>query len=125
MIYKIKAKYETGDSFSNSVEESTLELTWTNLDVAKENLKRIKEHYTYYSKIENSYHSKKEDELIRQEMKKQRWYADNYIGCLKLITDEGKELQFSAFWTGYFEKLIWAKIEPEEDTDMQYIVKED
>ena len=51
--YKIKYSYRTGDSFNTSEGEDTLEYVWTDLDVAKEALKRIKEHYKWYDCIES------------------------------------------------------------------------
>lgn len=46
MKYQIKYIYDTGDSFNHyRDEEGVLELINEDLNVAKENLKRIKEHY--------------------------------------------------------------------------------
>ena len=42
MKYKINISYQTGDSFSNSDEESYLDLEWDNLEIAKENLEAIR-----------------------------------------------------------------------------------
>jgi len=55
--YRIKISYSTGDSFHNEDAEQTLELTWKNLDIAKENLQRIKEHYQMKEDI-HRYNSK-------------------------------------------------------------------
>ena len=46
--YYIEIFYETGDSFSSSDEICTLELQWDNLDIAKENIKRIQAHNEWY-----------------------------------------------------------------------------
>jgi len=43
--YKIKISYSTGDSLHNYDTEDTLEISWNDLNVAKQNLKFIKEHY--------------------------------------------------------------------------------
>lgn len=49
MKYKIKYDYNTGDSFHEDRDQiSYLECIWTNLEIAKNNLRRIKEHYEYY-----------------------------------------------------------------------------
>lgn len=45
MLYKIKIEYKTGNSFGSHDEEGEIEYKWENLEIAKENLKRIKEHY--------------------------------------------------------------------------------
>jgi hypothetical protein len=44
MSYQIKISYRTGNSFGSHDEERTLEHTWKNKDIARENLDRIKEH---------------------------------------------------------------------------------
>ena len=41
--HKIKYGYQTGNSYGSESEESELEMSWENLDVAKENLQRIKD----------------------------------------------------------------------------------
>lgn len=51
--YRIKISYSTGDSNGSEDTEDYLELTWSNLDVAKENLQRIKEHNEMYEMINN------------------------------------------------------------------------
>jgi hypothetical protein len=44
--YKIKYNYNSGDSFNSySGLQDFLEIYWENLENAKSNLKRIKEHY--------------------------------------------------------------------------------
>lgn len=55
MKYKIKYNYDSGDSFSQYPNnEDCIELEFENLEVAKANLKRIKEHYLQYEEV-NSY----------------------------------------------------------------------
>src|SRR5688572_1886695 len=54
-MYKIQYNYNTGDSSHKERNlVSTLELTWENKDVARDNLRRIKEHYINYQKFNNS-----------------------------------------------------------------------
>lgn len=50
-MYRIKISYLTGDSFGTQDTYDYLELTWKNLDIAKENLQRIKEHYELYEAV--------------------------------------------------------------------------
>lgn len=52
MKYKIKIDYSTGDSFNSYNEIRYIDLEWSNLDVAKENLQRIREHYQQYTDVE-------------------------------------------------------------------------
>ena len=48
LIYQIRLGYTTGDSFRSHEEESTLEYEWKDLEIAKENLQRIKKHYKWF-----------------------------------------------------------------------------
>ena len=52
-MYRIKISYLTGDSFGTQDTYDYLELTWKNLDIAKENLQRIKEHYELYEAVDS------------------------------------------------------------------------
>lgn len=116
MKYQIKYSYRTGDSFGNSDEESTLDLEWDNLDIAKENLKRIKEHYQYYEAKNVSYikyeFNKRKAKIkeILATAKDKDWYSEEYDFCLILKTDDGKDWKISAPWCGYFETLYGAEI---------------
>lgn len=125
--YKIRVDYNTGDSFhSEHNVEGWLEPTWTSLEIAKENLQRIKEHYEYYDKLNNNYEwrnkSDKEIKKFKKEISKKVWFAPKYEFNLMLKTDEGKEFEFSAsLYCGYFERLNSAEIidyvKPNTNTD--------
>lgn len=133
--HQIKIHYTTGNSFGSEDTSGILELDWNNLDVAKENLKRIKEHYMCY-KVDNDYSGKKgyyfssltpEEKLIYDTRKDQRWYHetkffsnsnDSYHYSIVLVTDDGNDFQISPFWIGYFERLNWAEI-ISDDNDMK------
>ncbi|KKM97493.1 hypothetical protein LCGC14_1167440 [marine sediment metagenome] len=116
--YQIIVSYETGNSFGKHDEEDTIELIWDNLDVAKENLRRIKEHYKWYkSKHRDSWRRKKEDDVPMPEWLPGKW---GYDGCLILKTDDGNDYQFGAQWCGYFETLHGARIEILKDNDMSF-----
>jgi hypothetical protein len=65
--YRIKISYATGNSFDSEDTTKYLELTWQNIDIAKENLLRIKEHYEMHRNIEG-YGSK---------LTKEQWFAKN------------------------------------------------
>jgi len=73
--YRIKISYRTGDSFHNEDTERTLELTWNNLDIAKENLQRIKEHYEMYKGCNNHY-SKPTREQWYEQNKNKVWFVN-------------------------------------------------
>lgn len=51
MEYSIKISYITGDSFSSELAIDFIEFTWKNIDIVKQNLLRIKEHYEQYQNI--------------------------------------------------------------------------
>ena len=109
-MYKIKYNYQTGDSFSNSDCEDVLEFEWKDLDIAKECLKRIKEHYEWYTSIEG---------YQKNKVAKPKWHnvtgGDTLSGEHHLINipmDNGNEVQFWAPWCGYFETLYGAEIIP-------------
>lgn len=58
MEYRIKIEYRTGNSFGSSDESDYIELSWKDLDIAKENLQRINDHYKQYQEL-NSYSARK------------------------------------------------------------------
>jgi hypothetical protein len=130
MKHKIKIWYTTGDSFGSQDRDEILEMEWDNLDVAKANLKRIKEHYICY-KVDNDFSGKKgyyykslspEDKLIYDTKKTRDWYStpenwDNYHYSICLKADNGNDWIISPFWVGYFETLNSAHI-ISDDNDM-------
>lgn len=99
--YKIKLYYETGNSFGTDQAEDYLELTWQNLDVAKENLVAIKEHYTMHQEIE-SYHKKLTDQQIFKNNSKKGWFVEHIIpvnkktGCK--IEEKAKKILGEGNW---------------------------
>jgi hypothetical protein len=146
--YKIKISYQTGDSFKNEDTESTLEIGWNNLDIAKENLQFIKEHYEMYDDLD-IYHPRKTKEQWYEQNQNKEWFVyekslyyndcridesskhkydphklkympdDNMAqNCIKLKLDDGSYFQMYCFWCGYFERLYYAEIEC-DDNDMK------
>lgn len=133
--YKIQISYKTGNSFNDEDREECLELEWDIIDVAKENLQAIKDHYNLvYDKIENSYGAQKDNQEVCKEHANKWWFVDqkkkNHDGdmiydtyyasnCMKLKTDDGNLMQMGCFWTGHFERLYGAKIIVDE-SDMEF-----
>ena len=75
MKYRIKYNYDTGDSFTSSPDNSDLlEMVWEDLEVAKQNLQRIKDHYSQYRDC-NSYFSKKSKSEILESNKDKDWFV--------------------------------------------------
>lgn len=123
--YRIHYVYGTGDSFHHEQREDDLELTWSKLKVAEENLNRINEHYEYYQRSNGDYWkwkwnekhpTKQEEDKWLEDQKKKPWHVDpptkychDYFS-IRLITDAGKECIIRPPWIGYFESLISAEI---------------
>ena len=72
--YKIEIEYSTGNSFHNEETSDIIELYWNNLDIAKANLNRIKEHYNMYNEVD-SYLSNKSYIEILEENKHKDWFV--------------------------------------------------
>lgn len=137
MKYTIQINYVTGDSYGSYNESRPIDLVWENLDIAKENLQRIKEHYHYYrdtnkdyslcpdgAKEFGRYKSKKYFEDLKNIAKQRPWYdkgIERYDFCIVLKLDDESEYRYHTFWCGYFESLESAEIifEPLEDTDLK------
>lgn len=73
-MYRIKYTYDTGDSFrTESGVESTLEFSWKNIEIAKANLTRIKEHYELYKEL--GYSNFEEQQAQLKNAAKNDWFA--------------------------------------------------
>ncbi len=87
--YKIEYSYSTGDSFGSRDEVDILEYNWDTLELAKEALQRIKEHYVWYESLEGYDHNKVE---------KPKWHYvvtegdEHYL--LNIQLDKDTEIQF-------------------------------
>jgi len=114
MKYKIVIDYRTGDSFNTNYCVENLEIEWNNIDMAKESLSRIKNHYEYYGKNSSLYRKPDEDTP-----KGVAWDDEYRMIMLELVDDDGKPYLYSSFWTGYFESLHSAKI-IFDDNDLVY-----
>ena len=99
--YYIHVSYQTGDSFKHYDTSTNIELQWDNLDIAKQNLQRIKEHYAWYDTNHGngSYYIKDEDKAPKPDFVNN----DKYSFRLNLLLDDGSEMIYSASaWCGYF-----------------------
>ncbi|MHA1220022.1 MAG: hypothetical protein ACTSO5_15285 [Candidatus Heimdallarchaeaceae archaeon] len=109
MKNRIRIDYRTGNSFGSEDTSDFLEGHWENLDVAKENLKRIREHYEWYQSIDGWSRDKS---LPRPKWHKVQNedsdYSKNHY--INLVADNGKEYMCSCFWNGYFDQLYGAEI---------------
>jgi hypothetical protein len=74
--HKIRYGYQTGNSYGSESLESELEMVWENLDVAKENLQRIKEHYRQYKDLTGwSFGDKIPNQEILKENQNKDWFV--------------------------------------------------
>ncbi len=76
MKYKIKISYQTGDSFGSEDTVDYLELTWDNLENAKENLQRIKEHYNFYKSTDYYRGTRKDYINLMKSMVDKPWFVN-------------------------------------------------
>lgn len=121
--YFIEIFYETGGSFNLWDETDKLELQWDNLEIAKENLERIKKHYLWY-KDNNGY--KVMSKRNKPPVEKPDFMNDmEFDHCIRLLTDERVDCQIAVFWCGYFETLYSAKIKEhiKDNSDMIFVTE--
>lgn len=118
-MYQIEIHYHTGDSFSSEDRDQRIDFVWNDLEVAKENLRRIEEHYKMYQKTGKNYHAPYKE--MKKQYGKEPWFVDaskariteaEFLAnsSLNLIKDDGTEFRYSTFWTGYFESLYGGSI---------------
>lgn len=99
-MYSIKISYATGNSFGSSNEDELLDLTWKNLDIAKENLLAIKEHYDMYQLVDGySTRAKKEQHI--KDNKDKAWFVNNpklFCTSQNRAIDENQKNKFPNDW---------------------------
>jgi len=98
VIYCIRVNFITGDSFHTEETSEVLDYDWTNINIVKQNVERIKNHY---SVSKNNYSSKKPDNLPTGAV----WEPQFRMILLELLTNKKEKFTFSASWCGYFEQL--------------------
>lgn len=106
-MYDILIKYQTGDSFSTEDRETKLGGCWTNPDIVRENLQRIKEHYQWVESVSNLRYQK---ELPMPAFMKDLNSVAYAKYAIPLLTDDRQVWQISTFWSGYFETLYSAEV---------------
>jgi hypothetical protein len=113
-VYKIIVNYDSGDSFGTYPnQECECIYEWDNLDIAKENLKRIAEHNKAVQKLNGwrSYGKGSWDDY-----KNERWYCkDRPQHGVVLLTDDNTEYDESCSWVGYFETMNHCQVVPNQD----------
>lgn len=109
-MFTLLVKFRDGDSFGIKDHEEELDFSWS-LETAKENLKRIKEHYTFRSNQINYISiclADREKELLKK-VKEQRWFGGDeryWEYHIILIQDDGSTFDYDCLpWVGYFASL--------------------
>lgn len=82
MRYKIKIEYTTGNSFGSEDASDELDLTFENLEVAKDNLRRIKEHYNQYRDCNDYYKKGKKEDIFKSNENKD-WFCKSMKPAVK------------------------------------------
>jgi hypothetical protein len=79
MKYRISYEVESSNSMDNNIDyyAESLELDWENLDIAKQKLKRIEEHYDMHEKM-NSWQVKDKNKLLEKYQDKD-WFVNKQI----------------------------------------------
>jgi hypothetical protein len=75
MVYKIKIDYQTGDSEHNYDTSDLLEIEWEDINLAKVNLQRIKEHHEMYNRLHSWEYRKKNYDIIKEYLNKE-WFVN-------------------------------------------------
>jgi hypothetical protein len=131
MLYVIKYKYKTGDSFGSEKRDGEIEYRWTNLDMAKKSLARIKNHYEFYCEYDSSSFSSRSKDQILKELSDKDWFVnENKQGlrpesfwqfAIYLVSDTGTNFDYHVPWCGYFEHLLEIEIDFEKEEDTKVV----
>lgn len=81
-MYKILAKFQTGNSFGSEDTECEVEMEWKSLEVAEANLKRIEQHYKQYQLCNSSRTSHNDKQKIFQFNSRRDWFVKEEKLCV-------------------------------------------
>jgi hypothetical protein len=115
--YTIEMFYCTSGTFGSKDIVNEIGYSWNNLDTAKENLKRIKYHYEWYTNRYKSFSSINKRKIRRPQFVPKEWSTG-----IILLDDDGTEIDaIHTFWCTHFETLFHAKIKKVENPDLIYV----
>lgn len=83
MKYTIEISYRTGGSLHSEDATAYLELEWSDLNVAKANLKRIQEHYKMYQELHSYRNPKNNQEIFAENADKDWFVSKTKLGTFK------------------------------------------
>ena len=109
--YIIYIDYTTGDSFKSYDTSDILDYDWNNIEIVRNNLQRIKNHYNYVN--ENDVYNKPKGSLPEGCI----WDDEYRIIQLELLLDNNKIVLTYPNWCGYFEHLNSIEIRLKNDLD--------
>lgn len=113
-MYTITVDYTTGDSFSSERCTEEIGMCWESLELAREALKSIKQHYELYLERDGA-----DCNTVKSKAGRFDWYKndatkakyDPWYFSLAVRCDDGEWRNIPCdMWTGYFERLHSARI---------------
>lgn len=124
-MWTIKIDYATGSSFHNEdISDEDIGYCWENVENAKLALENIKEVTEYDELTQGSYWGNLSETQRRARVKKlekRPWFNKEYpTYSFKTLGNEGKTVDISVFWIGYFETLHEARVVAVEDESMVF-----
>lgn len=138
MKYGLYVDYTTGDSEGSSeVLHEDMGVVFDDLETARKGLAMVSEHLVWSNRFSEAFHARYSEssetkntgtkESINEEALKKPWGYDfegrgvfgGWRFCIKLpVNDQGETVVVSTPYTGYFETLHKAYIEPLEHDDL-------
>lgn len=119
--YRIIINYDTGDSYhqENNLIESVFscgnEFQVSNLEIAKQNLKRLEEHHIFYLEVKDFgrlHFTKAEINQKEKEIMQKDWCVKTHWEyMIYLLNDDNEKVECNCFWHGYFERLNSIELE--------------
>jgi hypothetical protein len=119
-MFTLEIHFKTGDSFESYEETDKIGHVWESLDKAEEALYAIKDHHNYIQEVKRAERlNRTEAKKLKKQAEKESWFCtgdSTENECyLKVKDDEGNLVKINAFWHGYFETLLSARIVLEEE----------
>lgn len=128
MSYYIKFTYDTGNTFEIQMGETgslyyqednqRLLCTWEDLDLAREALKRMKEHYLWQDSLSTTYSDDLSEPKWWIERPEERMRYSTKYHFNVLLEKDREVFAYSGEYLGFFETLISAEIKRIEEENL-------